>query len=147
LRFIYILFCILISASCAHQTGPSSSNHQTVAHDEMAQGKIEASAVKILENEDVCFEITLIMKGVDQREAMVANWQLAWVDQASRYHLLNMSQRDPASEPKPYGAHQEWTNSFRSCTPKVRLGDVKSLFLTPKELSYKETEGMKLEWH
>jgi hypothetical protein len=92
------------------------------------------------------------MKGVDQQDAIPSNWTVAWVDKQSQYHLLSLNQRDPASVPQggqkiaPYGAYQEWTNTFRACASKARLDDVKSLILTPKTLPYKATEGLNLEW-
>lgn len=147
------IISLLAIFGCAQHRGPASVNGNPVAYDQMALGNIKASAVKTVENQDVCFDITLDMKGVKQNEAMASNWTLAWVDKDAKYHLLSMNQRDPASVPKggtkvePYGAYEEWSNSFRTCAPKARVGDVKSLILTPKELSYKETEGMKLEWN
>jgi hypothetical protein len=141
--------CILglfILASCALHKDPISEKGNPVAFDQMASGNVRASAVKVIDQQEVCFNISLMMKGVDQKEAFASNWTLAWVDKDSRYHLLTMSQRDPASEPQGGGAHREWTNSFRTCTAQVHINDVKSLVLTPKELSYQETEGLNLEW-
>ena len=150
---VLAIISLLAIVSCAHNRGPASLNGNPVAYDEMAFGNIKASAVKTLEHQDVCFDISLNMKGVDQKEALASNWTLAWVDKDSKYHLLSLNQRDPASVPQggtkvaPYGAYEEWSNSFKTCAPKAKMGDVKTLVLTPKELSYKETEGMKLEWH
>lgn len=139
--------------SCAHNRGPASVNGQQVASDSVALGNVRATAVKSINAQDVCFDITLVMKNVPQKEASPSNWTVAWVDQESKYHLLNLNQRDPASDPQggqkiaPYGTYEEWTNNFRTCAPKAKLGDVKSLILTPKELTYKENEGLKLEWN
>jgi hypothetical protein len=150
---VLAIISLFAFVSCAHNRGPASVNGNPVAYDNMAGGNVKASAVKTIDQQDVCFDISLEMKGVDQKEAMASNWTLAWVDKDSRYHLLSLNQRDPASVPKggtkvaPYGAYEEWSNSFKACAPKARIGDVKSLVLTPKELSYKETEGMKLEWN
>jgi len=150
---ILAIISLFVIVSCSHNRGPASLNGNPIAYDEMALGNVKASAVKLVEQQDVCFDITLEMKGVDQKEAMPSNWTLAWVDKDSKYHLLSLNQRDPASVPKggtkvaPYGAYEEWSNSFKACAPKARMGDVKSLVLTPKELTYKETEGMKLEWN
>lgn len=147
------LMILFIIASCSHNRGPASLDGKPVAYDDLAGGNVKASAVKSVEQQNVCFDITLNMKGVDQKEAFASNWTLAWIDKDSKYHLLSLHQRDPASEPKggtkvaPYGAYQEWTNTFRSCAPRARLGDVKSLVLTPKELTYKAHEGLKLEWN
>lgn len=148
-----LTLCLFILASCAQHRGPASSQGNPVAQDSMALGNIKATAVKFVDKKNVCFDITLVMKGVDQREAMASNWSLAYVDKDSRYHLLSFNQRDPASVPQggnkvsAYGTYQEWTNTFRTCAPQAKPGDVQSLILTPKELSYKETEGMKLEWN
>ncbi len=150
---VLALISLFAVISCAHNRGPASLNGNPVAYDEIALGNVKASAVKSVEQQDVCFDITLEMKGVSQKEAMPSNWTVAWVDKESRYHLLSLNQRDPASVPKggtkvaPYGAYEEWSNSFRTCAPKARLGDVKSLVLTPKDLTYKDPEGMKLEWN
>ncbi len=148
-----ILLTFLVLASCAQHRGPASQNGATVAYDTMALGNVKASAIKSIEDQSVCFDVTVVMKGVDQKEAQASNWTIAWVDQQSQYHLLSLSQREPASIPvggtkvAPYGAYQEWTNTFRTCAPQARMNDVKSLVLTPKELSYKESESMKLEWN
>lgn len=142
MKFLAVM-SLLAVISCAQQRHPSTD--KSVAYDEMADGKIQATAVKKVTKQDVCFDINLKMKGVEQKEAMASNWTLAWVDQNSRYHLLSLHQRDPASVPK--GSPEEWTNSFRTCAPKAKVGDLNSLILTPKELSHKETEGMKLEWN
>lgn len=147
----FLLLATLIS--CSQTRVPASLNDQTVAYDSMALGNVRATAVKSLEAQDVCFDITLVMKNVPQKKASPSNWTVAWVDQDSKYHLLNLNQRDPASTPKggqkiaPYGTYQEWTNTFRTCASKAKLKDVKSLVLTPKELIYKEHEGLKLEWN
>lgn len=144
--------CLLILLSCAHDRQPASTENSVIAHSSMALGNIKASAVKVRENKDVCFDISLKMKGVEQRDASSANWTLAWVDKDSRYHLLNLSQRDPASVPvggqkiAPYGAYEEWTNDFRTCAPNAHFEDIKSIVLTPRSLPYKKHEGMVLEW-
>ena len=147
---LFLSLAMLIS--CSHQRGPASETSRPVASDSMALGNIKASAVKTVENKNVCFDITLMMKGVDRKEAGPSNWTVAWVDQNSRYRLLSLNQRDPASVPQggtkiaPYGHYQEWKNNFRTCAHKAQLKDVKAIVLTPKELSYKETEGLRLEW-
>lgn len=151
MRFLPVLAFVLL-ASCSHQRGPASVGGNPVAYDSMALGNIQAEAVKVADKKDTCFDITLNMKGVDQKEAQSSNWTVAWVDKESRFHLLSLNQRDPASVPKggtkvaPYGAYEEWSNTFRTCAQNVNKDEIQSLILTPKELSYKETEGMKLEW-
>lgn len=152
MRLLSFLFLATI-VSCAQNRGPASLNGEKVAYDSMALGNVRASAVKSVDAQDVCFDITLTMKNVPQKEASPSNWTVAWVDQESKYHLLNLNQRDPASVPQggqkiaPYGTYEEWTNTFRTCAPRAKLGDVKSLVLTPKDLTYKENEGLKLEWN
>ena len=146
------IICIFILSSCAHNRGPASDKMINTASDSIALGNVKASAIKVEENQDVCFDISLKMKGVEQRDASLANWTLAWVDQGSRYHLLNLNQRDPASVPTggqkiaPYGTYEEWTNTFRTCAPEAKFEDVKSIVLTPKSLPYKKIESMILEW-
>jgi hypothetical protein len=149
---VLALISLFALVSCAHNRRPASLNGNPVAYDEMAFGNVRALAVKSVEQQDVCFDITLEMKGVNQKEVMSTNWTVAWVDKDSKYHLLALNQRDPASVPKggtkiaPYGTYEEWSNSFRTCAPKTKMSDVKSLVLTPKELTYNEHEGMKLVW-
>jgi hypothetical protein len=143
MHFLAVLV-LFIFVSCAHKPLPPTKPVQHIAHDSMAQGNVTASAVKMIRQQNVCFDITLMMKGVEQRIAAPANWTLAWVDHKERYHLLSLNQRDPASIPK--GANKEWKNTFRTCAPRINLIDVQSLVLTPKELPYKEAEGMRLKW-
>lgn len=130
----FLLLLTLIS--CAHDP--------RVASDSMAGGNVKVSAVKMYRPGEVCFDITINLNGVDQKAAESSNWSLAWVDQNSRYHLLSMTLRDPASIPQ--GAHSRWKNYFRTCAAKASLNDVKSLILTPKELPFRGTQGLKLEW-
>lgn len=149
-----ILFNLLMFAliGCATNRSPASLPNNQIAHDTMAFGNIKASATKTTQKEDVCFDIHLEMKGVEQKDAASSNWTVAWVDKNSHYHLLVLNQRDPASIPQggqklaPYGTYQEWTNTFRTCAPKARFGDVKSLILTPKTLPYRVSDGMNLTW-
>lgn len=146
-----IVFCLIALVGCASQRGPASLNGNPVAYDSMAYGNIHASAIKRSEKQTVCFDITVKMKGVKQEEALASNWTLAWVDQNKNYHLLNLNTRVPASTPvggqvvAPYGAYQEWNNSFTACAPG-RAGEVQSLVLTPKEIPYSQDKGMNLTW-
>jgi hypothetical protein len=146
-------FCLLFLISCAQQRGPASLKGANVAHDSMALGNIKASAVKSKINQNVCFEITLNMKNVEQHLASASNWTLAWVDHKSQYHLLSIKQRDPASVPQggrktaAFGTYKEWTNTLYACASRAQLGQVKRLILTPKELPYREVKGMELEWN
>ena len=146
------VICLIALVSCAHNRAPSSENTPYVAKDSMALGNVKASAVKTASKDNVCFDVTLTMKGTPQDEASASNWTMAWVDQNSQYHLLNPSQRDPASVPQggqvvaPYGAYQEWTNTFRTCAPEASMKNVKSLVLTPKNTTYKDKDGLRLVW-
>lgn len=137
------LFILLFSISCTHR--PALRNGHPVAYDSIAKGRIWASAVRILGANDVCFDITINVKGTEQRSAEPSNWSLAWIDKNSRYHLMSMIQRDPAAIPKENG--EIWTNTFRTCAAKSSMNDVKSLILTPKELPFENTLGLKLQWN
>lgn len=136
-----LLATILLFTACAHKTTAPSPE---VAFDTMADGQITATARRRDTKQGVCFDITLTMKGVERNDATSANWSAAWVDDQSKYFLLNLNQRDPASAPK--GGSDGWTNQLITCAPQVTSEKVKTLLLTPKTLPYKETQGMTLEW-
>jgi hypothetical protein len=140
MKAVFVIAMSILS-SCAHYRETKISN---VAQDSMAQGLIHASILKENDGYEVCFDISLRMKGVTQKDASTSNWTAAVVDEDSRYHLLSLTQRDPASVPK--GGPEEWSNSFRTCALHSRIGTIKSLVLTPKTLPYPETEGMTVEW-
>lgn len=137
-----VLFLLLFLISCTHR--PAFRKGHPVAYDSIADGKVRASAVKILGASEVCFDITINVKGTEQRTAEPSNWSLAWIDGNSRYHLMSLIQRDPAAAPQ--GTQNEWTNTFRTCGAISNLNEVKSLILTPKELPYEDTQGLKLKW-
>lgn len=147
-----LLTSLFILIGCSHDRGPASLASNNVASDSMALGNVKATATKSTESKNVCFDIALTMTGVEQKDASTSNWTVAWVDQDSKYHLLSLNQRDPASVPQggtkiaPYGYYQEWRNNFKACAPKAQLGDVKGIILTPKELPYKDSESLTLEW-
>lgn len=147
-----IVFCLIALGGCAAHRGPASLHGQPVAYDSMALGNIEASAVKHTEKQDVCFDITVKMKGVKREEAQSSNWTVAWVDKNKHYHLLNLNSRDPASVPQggqvvaPYGSYQEWSNTFHACAPQTRSSEVKTLILTPKAAPYAQGKEMNLTW-
>ena len=152
MKFI-TLFCLLaLGIRCSHQRGPASVANKDVATSSMAGGNIKAEAKKSTQKQDVCFDVSLVIKGTERRIADPSNWTVAWIDKEEKFHLMKLNQRDPASVPQggrviaSYGTFQEWTNEFKACAPKSKLSDVKSLILTPKELPYKATEGMTLEW-
>lgn len=147
------IICLVALASCAHHRQPASLSGSPVAYDTAALGNVLAYATKRMDKQDVCFDINLEMKGASQQEIMPSNWTVAWVDQQNQYHLLNMNQRDPASTPQggqqvaPYGAYQEWKNTFTTCAPKANMNDVKTLVLTPKEVPWKGNRELNLTWH
>ena len=146
---IFITFVALMS--CAHR-GPSSLNGQPYAEDNVASGNVKASATKDAHKDDVCFDITVDLKNVDQNLATSSNWTAAWVDRANNYHLLDLNQRDPASAPKggrvaaQYGEYTEWSNTFRACASKAKMYDVRSLVLTPKSMPHKTGDGLHLNF-
>ncbi len=148
-----MIFCLIISASCSHNRGPASVDGNPVAYDSMALGNVKANAVKKTVNNEVCFDINLRATNVEPEQAQASNWTLAWVDKNDQYHLIPTTQRDPASAPDggavvaPYGAYNEFSNTFTSCAPKTDADNVKGLVLTPKELPYAKKDGMKLTWN
>jgi hypothetical protein len=150
---IMMVLCLVILASCAHKRGPASVDGNPVAYDSMALGNVKASAVKRVSNQEVCFDIKLETKDVSPDQAKASNWTLAWVDQQNQYHLLPVTQRDPASAPQggavvaPYGTYTEYSNDFTTCAPKAQFDNVKGLVLTPKELPYAKKDGLKLNWN
>ncbi len=150
---VLCLFSLIILASCASHRRPATVNGNPVAYDSMALGNVQASAVKRIEKQDVCFDVTLTMKNIKQEQANSSNWTLAWVDKNDQYHLIPLPQRQPASGPQggpqitAYGYYNEWNNNFTTCVPQARMSDVKSLVLTPKELPYDKKDGMKLNWN
>lgn len=152
MKYLGIL-CLLTFVSCAANRGPASVDGNPVAYDSIALGNVKAQAVKRDYNKGVCFDISLAMKNVAQQHVSPSNWTVAWIDQKNQYHLLNLNQRDPASVPKggtvtaPYGAYQEWTNSFQTCANHVKPDAVKGLVLTPKQSPYKEGKSLELNWN
>lgn len=141
MRTIFLISALIL-AGCALKS--SELHPANVAYGQMAGGKIEAVVKKDLQKNDICFEIKLSMKDVTSKDISSSNWTVAWVDQESRYHLLMLNQRDPASVPK--GGPDKWANNFKTCAPRERLGNVGSLIMTPKTLPFAETEGMTLQW-
>lgn len=152
MRFLGIL-CLFAFVGCAAHRAPASLDGNPVAYDSMALGNIKAQAIKREQNKGVCFDITLTMKNVNQQHASPSNWTLAWVDQNNQYHLLSLKQRNPASVPKggtvtaPYGAYEQWSNSFQTCARNIKPESIKSLVLTPKQIPYKKNKGMEFTWN
>jgi hypothetical protein len=148
-----MLLCLIILASCAHNRGPASVDGHKVAYDSMALGNVSANAIKRSDDKQVCFDINLYAKDVKAEQAQASNWTLAWVDSKNQYHLLPVTQRVPASVPQggavvaPYGAYNEYTNTFTTCAASASIDDVKGLVLTPKDLPYSKKDGMKLSWN
>ena len=148
-----MIFCLIALASCSHRRGPASVDGNPVAYDSMALGNVKANAVKKTVNNEVCFDINLQAKNVTPEQAQASNWTLAWVDKNDQYHLIPTTQREPASAPEggavvaPYGAYNEFSNTFTTCAPKIDAENVKGLVLTPKELPYAKKDGMKLTWN
>jgi hypothetical protein len=146
------IICLALLFSCANSRHPSSLYGDRFTEDTIARGNVRATAVKEFSNQDVCFDISLIVKNANQNFAAPSNWTAAWIDSANQYHLLNLNQRDPASAPQggrvaaQYGEYEEWNNSFRACASKARMGDVRSLVLTPKTLPFKSDDGLHLNW-
>jgi hypothetical protein len=153
MKVILTMF-LLILVGCAQHRSPASSLNSInpVAQDSLALGNIKASAIKTIENGNVCFEIHLTLKGVQQKDASPSNWTVAWTDKKSHYHLLSFNQRDPASVPigekhvSAYGAYEEWSNTFKTCTSINRSEEVTSLTLTPKSLPFKTDKSLILIW-
>lgn len=118
----------------------------------MADGNVRASAIKKIEEHEVCFDINVALRGTTLEEAMPRNWSLAWMDRNNQYHLLSLNQRDPASVPQGgqvlprSGERNEWKNTFRTCVDRPELDDIKGIVLTPKELPYEEIRSLRLEW-
>lgn len=147
LMFFYLIFLI----SCSHQRGPASLDGHPVAYDSMAWGNVKASAIKRSQNQDVCFDIDLVMKNVKPEQALPSNWTLAWIDEQNHYHLLPVAQRGPASAPHgstittPYYFYEQYKSSFSACAPAAKASEAKRLVLTPKDLPYSEKE-LNLSW-
>lgn len=140
-----ILFLLLVAfTSCSQK--PIEVRDPNLAEDSLAGGKVHVTAMKRIQDEDICFDIKLSIKDAEQKLVAPFNWTIAWIDQNSRYHLITLSQRDPASIPV-MNERKERINYFQTCASKAKLGEVGSLVLTPKELPFTETEGLKLQWH
>jgi hypothetical protein len=139
-----LLFSIFLTMMFGCSAPSKDRSSSELASDTMAQDKIRAWARKTTEHREVCFEITLQMKDVELKDAAPSNWTLAWVDQNSRYYLMNLTQRNPASFPEKRG--DLFVNQFKVCSPEEKFGRLQYLLLSPKSLSIPEVRGMKLEW-
>ncbi len=152
MKVLNLLFLVIL-ASCAHDRRPSSVNGNPIAYDSMALGNVKAEAVRRADAQEICFDIKLTITGTKQENVLPSNWTVAVVDKNQQYHLLKNNQRDPASVPQggqivaQYGTYQEWSNNFIACAPRAKVGDVKSLVLTPKHLPFKDDKGLELKWN
>ena len=152
MKYLGMLFTLSLLVSCAHDMRGPASTKGPVAQDSLAWGNVRAIAAKHADNQSVCFDIELTLTGTPQEQASPSNWTVAWIDKQDHYHLINLKQRDPASEPaggqkvSPYGEFQQWSNTFRTCAPQAEVDNVRALVLTPKQLPYKFKDGLKLQW-
>jgi hypothetical protein len=141
-----MFLCFFVLYSCAHH------DSKDIAQNSTALGNVKASATKIIQKQNVCFDIKLEMKGVKRTEVEASNWKLTWVDQNNESHPLSLNTRTPASTPvggqvvAPYGAFEQWTNNFYTCADQVEAKNIKSVVLTPNEITYKE-KPITLDWH
>ncbi len=152
MKILGMITLLTFLVSCAHEMRTPASHKGPIAHDSLAWGNVKAVAAKEADQQSVCFDIELTLKGTPQEQANPSNWTVAWVDKQDHYHLVSLQQRDPASGPEggtnvmPYGSYQQWSNTFRTCANKASFDDVKALVLTPKQLDYKFKDGLKLVW-
>lgn len=143
----YLVFLsLMFIVGCATQPNGFilSINDEDLAYASIAKGSVQASAAKTLESQSACFDITLVAKAARLETILPSNWTAAWVDAKSKYHLLNMNQRTPASVPKHRGG--EWTSHFKACLPEAKAEQVKKLVLVPKDLPYDTDEWLELSW-
>lgn len=142
MKNLYIFSLLIALSSCSSKF---LKQDPEVARDSIYFGKIKAVAVQEISQNDVCFDIKLKVKDFGERDVYTASWTLAFVDQNSRYHLMRLTQRNPASIPKLKG--DEWHNRFRACAPQKKLNNFQYLLLTPKFSSPGLSGGLKLKWN
>jgi hypothetical protein len=159
LRVLALMFMVLLFSCSQTKTKKIKKTVRTVSHptqvqeeevvvfsDSIAEGKITATAQKVVENQSVCFIVNLSMKDVEARNVRSSNWIAAWEDMNSRIHLLSLKQRDPASTPELV-SEDEWTNNFKTCTSRAQIDEVKSLILAPKDLPFEHSnEHLTIQW-
>lgn len=141
---VLTLLSLLLLISCTHPKGKDPSSEQVFSS--IAGGKVKATATKKISKQFLCFQISIAMKKVEQKDASPSNWTAAWIDHKSRYYFLSLNQRDPASTPMA-GRGKTWHNTFKTCTPKANMKKIKAIILTPKSLPYEGNQGLKLEWN
>jgi hypothetical protein len=150
---IYLLSLLLLTISCSHQRSPASLSDPSVASESFALGNVKAFAQKTYSKDKVCFDISLTLKGVDEKHAQPNNWTVTWLDKKQVVHQITNHQRTPASLPKgetkiaPYGSYQEWQSELNVCVDGVSRDEIHSITLNPKELPYKVKNGMTLHWN
>lgn len=152
MRCVWITTLLLLFGCTSRLVREPTIQGHPMAYDSIAKGNVNGSAAKWEDKEELCFDISVSIKGGEEEHILPANWSLAWVDKNQKFHLLKLTQRDPASVPHggqvlaPYGSYEEWTNSFRNCVPRLKMKDVKALVLTPKSLPFKDAGSLNLKW-
>lgn len=137
--------CLVSLVSCAHKAAApqKAEPNPNFAEATLVGGHIQARAMRSSENQSTCFAVTISTQKTPKEAVQVSNWSAALKDQRSRFHLLSINQRDPASVPS--GSFEKWTNQFKICASEARYGTVRSLILTPKEYGV-EGESLELKW-
>jgi hypothetical protein len=147
-----LLLGLILMVSCTHERSPASLSDKSLAAQSFALGNIKASAQKQVFKDSTCFDIQLVMKGVEEKHAQPKNWSISWLDKNNKQHELSFNQRTPASEPKgetkiaPYGSYQLWQSHFSVCAKDITKDEIQSIQLFAKELPYNVKEGMSLHW-
>lgn len=146
------LMIFFILSGCSQALVISEDGALAWAFDSMARGKIHARAIKTVYLNSVCFDISLVMTGAEERQVLPTNWTVAWMDQKKMYHLLKLNQRDPASVPKvkqiifPTGTYQRWSNNLKTCVPNTKADSVQALVMTPKDMPFSGDNELVLSW-
>lgn len=130
--FLVITF-LLISCSSHKFSRPSLS----MAFDASKDHEVEATAIKRMEDNAVCFDISLKVKHPSSQSD---KWTVAWLDKKKRFHLLHLQSRSPASTFEQVGS--SWKKEFTTCESNVKFREVKALILEPKDDS---SPGAKLQ--
>ncbi|MFP5387126.1 MAG: hypothetical protein ACLGHN_13685 [Bacteriovoracia bacterium] len=141
---VLLLLSLLAFISCTHPKGKKLASSR--AFSSIADGKVQATAIKKVDKQSVCFHINVVMKDVEQKDAFPSNWTAVWIDHKSRHYFLSLNHRDPASIPQE-ASEKEWMSTFKTCTPRANMKKIKAIILTPKYLPYDRNQGLKLEWN
>ncbi len=148
----YLLLSFVALTSCSFLTTQQLLSKNPEASDSIALGRIKATAIKRIQNQEVCFDIELNCKNVKVEQALASNWNLAWIDRSDHYHLMPTTQRSPGALPKTktvttlFKSHTEIHNSFTNCVSTTSLKDVKGIVMTARELPFKNQDELKLHW-